>query len=69
MATTFGSLWRWDGKVTRRTYAMFGAGGLCIKYNLDRVIADYFGFRWNIWKYLDPLGHSDRFPHLTAPEK
>jgi uncharacterized membrane protein YhaH (DUF805 family) len=69
MAVTFGSFWRWDGKVTRRTYAMFGACGLGIKYNLDRVIADYFGFRWNIWNYLDPLEHPDRFPQMSGPEK
>jgi uncharacterized membrane protein YhaH (DUF805 family) len=69
MAMTFGSLWRWDGKVTRRTYAMFGACGLLIKYNLDRVIADYFGFRWNGWSYLDPLEHPDRFPRLSVPER
>jgi uncharacterized membrane protein YhaH (DUF805 family) len=69
MALTFGSFWRWDGKVTRRTYAMFGACGLGIKYNLDRVIADYFGFHWNIWNYLDPLEHPDRFPQISGPEK
>ena len=69
MALTFGSLWRWDGKVTRRRYAMVGACGLAIKFNLDRVIADYFGFHWNIWNYLDPLEHSGRFLQLSVPEK
>ena len=69
MALTFGSLWRWDGKVTRRMYALAGAGGVAIKYNLDRVIADYFGFHWNLWNYLDPLEHSGRFLPLSVPEK
>jgi uncharacterized membrane protein YhaH (DUF805 family) len=69
MALTFGSLWRWDGKVTRRMYAMVGASALAIKFNLDRVIADYFGFHWNIWNYLDPLEHSGSFLSLSAPEK
>ena len=69
MALTFSSFWRWDGKVTRRTYAMVGAGGLAIKFNLDRVIADYFGFHWNLWNYLDPLEHSGRFLQLSAPQK
>jgi uncharacterized membrane protein YhaH (DUF805 family) len=66
---TFKSLWQWDGKVTRRTYAMVGAGALAIKFNLDRVIADYFGFHWNIWNYLEPLEHSGRFLPLSGREK
>lgn len=69
MALTFESLWRWDGNLTRRTYAMVGTGALAIKFNLDRVIADYFGFHWNIWNYLDPLEYPDRFPHMSVPEK
>jgi uncharacterized membrane protein YhaH (DUF805 family) len=69
MALTFGSFWRWDGKVTRGTYAMFGACTLAIKFNLDRVIADYFGFRWKIWNYLDPLEHPGRFQQLSVPER
>lgn len=69
MALTFGSLWRWEGKVTRRMYAMAGACALAIKFNLDRVIADYFGFHWNIWNYLEPLEHSGRFLPLSVPEK
>src|SRR6266853_290946 len=31
MAMTFGSLWRWDGKVSRGTYALFGICGLTVK--------------------------------------
>ena len=69
MGLTFGSFWRWDGKVSRTTYATFGTCAVAIKFNLDRVIADYFGFRWNVWNYLDPLEHSGRFRQLSAPEK
>jgi len=69
MALTFRSLWQWDGKVTRRMYAMVGACAPAIKFNLDHVIADYFGFHWNIWNYLDPLEHSSRFMPLSVPEK
>jgi len=66
---TFGNLWRWEGNITRRMYAMVGACALAIKFNLDRVIADYFGFHWNIWNYLDPLQHSGHFLQLSVPEK
>jgi uncharacterized membrane protein YhaH (DUF805 family) len=62
MATTFGSLWRWDGKVSRGTYALFGICGLAIKHNLDRLIAYKFGFHWGIITYFDPL---DRAAHLS----
>jgi uncharacterized membrane protein YhaH (DUF805 family) len=69
MATTFGSLWRWDGKVTRGTYALFGIFGLAIKHNLDRFIAYRFGYRWGIWNYLDPLERAAQFSPLSSSEK
>lgn len=69
MATTFGSLWRWDGKVSGRTYALFGICGLAIKHNLDRLIAYKFGFRWGVWNYLDPLERAAQFSPLSSAEK
>jgi hypothetical protein len=46
MAMTFKSLWQWDGRVTRGTYALVGLCGLAIKHNLHRFIAYKFGYHW-----------------------
>jgi hypothetical protein len=36
------SLWRFDGTVTRQTYALVGFIGFAIKHNIDRYVArDY----------------------------
>jgi uncharacterized membrane protein YhaH (DUF805 family) len=69
MATTFGSFWRWDGKVSRGTYVLFGICGLAIKHNLDRFIAYKCGYRWGIWTYLDPLERAAQFSPVSADEK
>jgi len=69
MAMTVGSLWHWDGKVSRGTYALFGICGLAIKHNLDRFIAYKFGFRWGVWNYLDPLERATQFYPLSSSEK
>jgi len=69
MAMTFASLWRWDGKVSRGTYALFGICGLATKHNLDRFIAYRFGFRWGVWNYLDPLERAAQFSPLSGSEK
>ncbi len=69
MAMTVGSLWQWDGKVNRGTYALFGICGLAIKHNLDRFIAYKCGFRWGVWNYLDPLERATQFYPLSSSEK
>ena len=69
MAMTFASLWRWDGKVSRGTYALFGICGLAAKHNLDRFIAYRSGFRWGVWNYLDPLERAAQFSPLSGSEK
>ena len=33
------SLWRFDGNVSRKTYALVGFVGFAIKHNIDRYIA------------------------------
>jgi hypothetical protein len=35
----FVDLWKWDGKVGRRSYALAGLIGFAIKHNIDRTIA------------------------------
>lgn len=69
MALTFGSLWRWDGKVSRGTYALFGICGLAIKHNLDRFIAYKFGHQWGVTAYLDPLERAAQFSPLSDGDK
>ncbi len=66
---TFKSLWQWDGKVGRGTYALFGIFGLAIKHNLDRFIAYKFGYNWDVWNYLAPLANAARFSPLDTSEK
>lgn len=69
MAMAFNSIWWWDGKVSRGTYALFGICGLAIKHNLDRFIAYQFGYRWSVWNYLAPLEHAAQFSPLSSSEK
>ncbi|HTA58549.1 MAG TPA: DUF805 domain-containing protein [Candidatus Baltobacteraceae bacterium] len=66
---TFKSLWQWDGKVGRGTYALFGIFGLAIKHNLDRFIAYKFGYNWDVLNYLAPLANAARFSPLDSSEK
>ena len=66
---TFGSLWRWDGKVNRGSYALVGLCGLAIKHNLDRFIAYKFGYRWSISTYFDPLDRAAQFSPLSSNDK
>jgi len=69
MAGEFGSVWNWNGKVSRGTYALTGAIGFAIKHNLDRYIAYKFDFRWGIWSYLDPLSRALQASPLSVMEK
>jgi len=68
-ADEFGSVWSWNGKVSRGAYAVVGAIGFAIKHNLDRYISFQFGFNWGIWSYFDPLSRALQAAPLTATEK
>jgi len=70
----FVDLWKWDGKVGRRSYALVGLIGFGIKHNIDRLIAgsffktgqrDFFGYWFNYWA---PLGSAARLGHLSPTE-
>jgi uncharacterized membrane protein YhaH (DUF805 family) len=68
-------LWRWDGKVSRKSYALVGLIGFAIKHNLDRLIATRFfhsstgqGFVGYWFNYWAPLGRAARLTHLSAVE-
>ena len=69
MALKFGSLWRWEGKVSRGTYALVGICGLAIKHNLDRFIGYRFGYRWGVTAYFDPLERAAQFSPLSGDDK
>ena len=57
MAMRFAVIWKWQGTVGRRTYAMVGVSALAVKYLLDRWVAGAFFHReWMPWNYLFPLG-------------
>jgi uncharacterized membrane protein YhaH (DUF805 family) len=45
-------LWRWDGTLDRRSYAIWGCGLFALKYNLDRTVAAAFGHPWSVFRYL-----------------
>jgi uncharacterized membrane protein YhaH (DUF805 family) len=57
MAMRFAEMWRWQGTVDRRTYALVGVSTLAVKYALDRWTAEtLFHREWLPWNYLFPLG-------------
>jgi uncharacterized membrane protein YhaH (DUF805 family) len=75
MAFRFIDLWRWDGKTSRKTYALVGLIGFAIKHNLDRFIATQFfhsstgqGFYGYWFNYWAPLGKAARLDHLSDLE-
>jgi uncharacterized membrane protein YhaH (DUF805 family) len=75
MAFRLTDLWRWDGKVSRKSYALVGLIGFAIKHNLDRLIATGFfhsstgyGFVGYWFNYWAPLGKAARLNHLSDLE-
>jgi uncharacterized membrane protein YhaH (DUF805 family) len=64
------SLWRFDGAVSRKTYALVGFIGFAIKHNIDRVIArDYLYGINGLLNYWAPLNKAARLEHLSYTEK
>jgi uncharacterized membrane protein YhaH (DUF805 family) len=64
------SLWRFDGTVSRQTYALVGFIGFAIKHNIDRVIArDYLYGMNGLLNYWAPLNKAARLAHLSYTEK
>jgi uncharacterized membrane protein YhaH (DUF805 family) len=75
MAFGFRDLWRWDGKVTRKTYVLVGLIGFAIKHNVDRLVAARFlrsvgsaGLFSYFFNYWAPLGTAARLTHLSVAE-
>ena len=64
----FRELWAWQGRVSRKQYALVGAIAFALKLGLDRLIASkLFGYTWN-WYFLyysAPLGPHGRPQDVT----
>jgi uncharacterized membrane protein YhaH (DUF805 family) len=61
--------WTFDGKVTRRMYALFGFIGVAIKYNFDRILTHHFGMQWYFWNYWQVLEPSTVPSRLLPTQK
>ena len=70
MALRLADLWRWDGVVSRKTYALVGLAGFAIKSLIDRAIGAYvLGYPQGVFlSYWRPLGATARLGHLSGPE-
>jgi uncharacterized membrane protein YhaH (DUF805 family) len=68
MALRFVDLWRWDGRVGRKTYAIVGAAGCAIKHFVDHFIAAEFFHVYGFFNYWEPLGRGAHLTRLTADE-
>jgi uncharacterized membrane protein YhaH (DUF805 family) len=44
-------LWSWHGRVGRARYLATGLILFALKYNLDRIVAGVFGYRWGVINY------------------
>ena len=72
------SLWRFDGTVSRQTYALVGFIGFAIKHNIDRYIARNYFYTANgpsnywangLFNYWAPLNKAARLTNLSYAEK
>ena len=69
MAIQVSNLWRWEGRVGRRTYILAGFLGVAIKYNLDRLISAFFFHRYLLLDYWRPLGAAARLSHVSLADR
>src|SRR5216684_8442219 len=61
MANRFVDLWRWQGTIDRKTYAIAGCSAFVLKYFLDKIVAGaLFERPWFLWSYWQPLGPDAR---------
>jgi uncharacterized membrane protein YhaH (DUF805 family) len=68
MALRFADLWRWDGRVGGKTYAIVGVVGLAIKHFVDHFVAAGFFHAYGFFNYWAPLGRGARLSHLTTDD-
>jgi hypothetical protein len=65
----FSDLWRWQGTVSRGTYAFVGLTLFAIKHNIDRIVATAaFGRRFTVFNYWIPPTDAIRIDTLSASD-
>ena len=73
----FADLWRWDGKVTRKAYAIVGTVSFALKRVIDLIVASHFLGRGDkrifaldltFFNYWLPLGRGARLTQLSDSE-
>jgi len=53
----FVEMWRWQGTIDRKSYAIAGCSAFLLKFLLDKFVAfAVFGRSWFLWSYWQPLG-------------
>src|SRR5258708_15987906 len=68
MALRFVDLWRWDGRVNGKTYAIVGIVGVAIKHVVDHLIAAGFFHSYAFFNYWAPVGRGAHLSRLTTGE-
>jgi len=57
----FVEMWRWQGTIDRKSYAIAGCSAFLLKFLLDKFVAfAVFGRSWFLWSYWQPLGPAAR---------
>jgi uncharacterized membrane protein YhaH (DUF805 family) len=57
----FVEMWRWQGTIESKKYAIAGCTAFLLKYYLDKFVAfAVFGRPWFLWSYWQPLGPDTR---------
>src|SRR5437764_5377558 len=59
-------LWKLEGSVSRRAYAVAGVGGFALKYLIDCSVARFFHASWSPWSYWRLVRVNENYPHISA---
>src|SRR5467141_3596566 len=60
-------MWRWQGTIDAKTYAIAGGSAFVLKYFLDKFVAfAVFGRTWFLWSYWQPLGPGARLNAIPS---
>ena len=68
MSSVF-DIWSWHGRIGRRRYLITGLVLFALKYNIDRLLATLFEYRWGPFNYLVFLSSDDNgIAGLSPPD-
>src|SRR5712692_4912479 len=63
----FSDLWKWQGKISRGTYAFAGVTLFAIKHNIDRTVATLvFGRQFTVFNYWVPPADAVQLNKLSG---